>query len=155
MATEAAKPANNSEDLFQDKTTRAARDKALDHMKWGPLIGSVARFMMAIGGPILGAGLFAMLGAGTPAMAASAPLIALAGAALTAVGISIEYAGTRAAQAAGLDQAELSAQCNARHLVQEMKSSHISMSFEQNQRADGRSWVQATGRDSQGLQQQV
>ena len=50
MATEAAKPANNSEDLFQDKTTRAARDKALDHMKWGPLIGSVARFMMAIGG---------------------------------------------------------------------------------------------------------
>lgn len=157
MATETvAKPAaRNEDDLYQDRSLRKARDKTLDHMKWGPLVGAVSKFLMAIGGPIVGAGMYGLLGAASPALAAVAPVILGIGLVTTALGIAVDYAGTRMWQSASLDQTEVSAQCNARHLVQELKASHVCMTFEQNQRADGRSWVQATGRDAGGIQQQV
>ncbi|NBO19068.1 MAG: hypothetical protein EBV03_07580, partial [Proteobacteria bacterium] len=95
------------------------------------------------------------LGAATPALAAAAPVILGIGLLTTAIGIAVDYAGTRMWQSASLDQTEVSAQCNARHLVQELKASHVCMTFEQNSRSDGRSWVQATGREGQAIQQQV
>lgn len=142
----------SSDDLFQDKSLRQVRDKALDHMKWGPLIGSISRLMMAIGGPIVGAGMYGLLGAATPALAAAAPMILAIGLATTILGIAVEYVGTRMYQSASLDQTEVSAQCNARHLVQELKASRMSMTFEQNTRSDGRTWQMATGRGDPEVQ---
>lgn len=153
MATAPAKP-TNQDDLFEDKQLRKARDKTLEHMKWGPMITGVSRFLMAIGAPILTAGVLALIGVGGATAGAAALPIAIAGACVTALGIATEYMGTRMWQSASLDQTEVSAQCNARHLVQELKSSHVSMTFEQNKRNDGRSWVQATGRGNGELQQQ-
>lgn len=157
MAEEPAKPA--SDDLFEDKTLRRARDRALGHMKWGPMMTAASRLMVMIGGPILTAGLLGVIGAAAGAasalsMSVALP-VALAGVALTAAGIATEYIGSRYYQSGNLDQVEVGALSTARHLVQELKSSQVKMTFEQNTRSDGRTWVQATGRGTGELQTQV
>ncbi len=155
-ALESATKKPQSDDVFDDKAMRQARDKTLGKLALGPMYNSASRLMLMIGGPLLTAGLMGFLGVGGGAIALGTTLaVAAAGAALTVTGIAVDYMGTRAMQAGGMDAAEVGAQSTARHLVQELKASNLCMTFEQNSRADGRSWVQATGRSNAELSQQV
>lgn len=147
------KPAVDNDDVVEDKKTLAVRNKALEHMKKGPMYNSVARLMLMIGGPILTAGLMGLIGIGGAAIAPlTIAIVTTIGAALTVGGIIVDYAGTRSMQSGGLDQSEFNAQSTARHLVQELKASNMCTTFENNKRGDGRSWVQATGKGQGELQ---
>ena len=140
-------------DVVEDKKTLAVRNKALDHMKAGPMYNSVARLMLMIGGPLLTAGLMGMITAGAGVAVTTIAVITAVGAALTVGGIVVDYVGTRSSQSGGLDQSEFNAQSTARHLVQELKANNMFMpTFENNKRGDGRSWVQATGKGQGDLQ---
>lgn len=133
-----------------DKAMLKVHDKTLDRMKWGPIFNSASRLMLVIGGPLLTAGLMALVGVGAVAFTTAIALTAV-GAAVTVAGIGVDYIGTRHSQSGYMDQAEFGAQSTARHLVQELKASNMCMTFEQNARGDGRSWVQATGRTSNDI----
>lgn len=143
-----------TDDLYTDKELAKARDKTMDHLKAGPKLHAVSRFILMIGGPILTAGVMGLIGFGTAGTGLVAGAI-LAGAALTGIGIAIEYNGIRNNQSGHMDQVEVGAKSTARHLVEELKSQNMCQTFEQNARKDGKSWVQATGRGDAGQQPQL
>jgi len=147
---------SDSDELVEDKKLLSIRNKAYEHMKVGPMYNSMARLMLMIGGPILTAGVMGLIGLGGAAITpATIAIVTAIGLALTVGGIAVDFMGTRSSQSGYLDQAEVGAQSTARHLVQELKASNLCMTFEQNARNDGRSWVQATGKEQGGMQQAV
>ena len=148
---------DTKDDLYTDKELKSSRDRAMEHMRHGPRLQAISRFILMIGGPILTAGVIGLIGIGGAAAAGGGIAIAatIIGAALTAIGMYTDYNSSRHYQSGYLDQVEVGAKSTARHLVQELKAQNISMNFEQNQRQDGMSWVQATSRGDMSLPQRA
>jgi hypothetical protein len=140
-------------DLCQDETIRTARKKTFAKMKWAPIFYSASRLMGIFGGPMLGSGLLAWIGLGgaAPAVTTIAIVITAVGAALSVLSIAADYLGTRISQDGYLDQTEVGAQSTARHIAKELKANNLVVTEEkhaQNQRADGKSWVQAVNKET-------
>jgi hypothetical protein len=144
---------DDASEMFHDKRVLADKHKVMDHMKWNALLGSIAESCKFVAGPLFGVGIGAAMAAGVITPLA----IGLLGAAVAflVVGVASGFTATRIWQSGQFDNFELNAQSTARHLVQELKSEKMCMTYEQNCRADGKKWVQVTSRDQGGLQTQV
>jgi|GEM_PF-3760064 len=157
-----------SEEIFKDQKVLDVKQKMMGKLKWSAMLGSVSRVATFIGGPLLAGGLGIGLGSVLTAISAGATLGAaitglalpvlgtlVAGAFFVGVAVAADFAATRIWQSSQFDNFEMNAESTARHMVQEMKTSHITMvEHEQNQRADGKTWVQAVRRTDQPLQPQ-
>jgi hypothetical protein len=117
---------------------------------------STSHMMRLVGGPLLALGILALAGSNFGLVALSTV------AAITAVGTALTIGGYVGEYASGIAPSkyentiiESKAIEEARGLVQDFKAANSSVAFEQNTRNDGRSWVQATGKGSSGMQPTV
>lgn len=129
---------------LSDADIRAQRQKTYSKIMWGPTLSSAAQMMAMFGGPMLGAGLLALIGMGSGAVSAAAVVVTAVGATLSIASIITNYIGTRCQNDGWLDQTEMSAMNNAKYLVKELKANNMCLlqEHEQNCRADGKSWQQ-------------
>lgn len=166
MAIIASSSVQTTDEIFKDKNVLEVKNKMMGKLKLNAMLGSVSRVATFIGGPLLAGGLGVGLGSVLSAMANGATLLGaitglalpvvgtlVAGAVFVGVAVAADYAATRIWQSSQFDNFEMNAESTARHLVKELKvnSMCLTQEHEQNQRADGKSWVQAV-RPQQALQ---
>lgn len=127
--------------LYKDQEILAIRQQTYSKLKWGPVLSSASQFMGMFGGPLLSAGLLALVGFGV--LTGTAIAITLIGAVLSMGSIAANYIGNRISQDAYLDQTDVGARSNARYIVQEFKANDLCVTTHEhahNMRADGKKW---------------
>lgn len=133
---------DNSE-MFEDERTQTTKRKLMDKMRMNSLFQSVGDTCKFVAGPLMGIGI-GVLALGTAPLAVGAAVVT-AGVALLAVGIASSYASSRIWQSAQFDNFEVNAKSTAEHLVEKIKENNLCLTeHPQNQRKDGKSWVEAT-----------
>jgi hypothetical protein len=150
--TASSTEATEAGEIIHDKVALENKHEIMEKLKWNALLGSISETCKFAAGPVFGLGLAFAVGANPAAgMAVAVPLL-LGAAALLTIAVVAGYASTRIWQSGQFDNFELNAESTARHLVQELKTSHVSVTQEhgQNTRADGRKWVQVVNRGDQG-----
>ena len=122
----------------------------MEKLKWNALLGSIAETSKFVAGPLFGVGIGAAMAATTLGWTLPLTLLTVA-ATFLVVGVAAGYASTRIWQSGQFDNFEINAESTARHLIKELKSSHIMTHEEhgQNARADGKKWVQVVKPDQQ------
>jgi len=148
---------SNADSVCKDKDITEKRTKTYSKLMWGPTLNSVAQFFGMFGGPMLGAGLLALIGIGTatPVWSTTAIAVTAVGAMLSIAGVITNYIGTRTQNDGWLDQTEMGALTNARYLVKELKANNMCLTndHEQNCRKDGKKWAQAVNQQEQTMSQ--
>jgi hypothetical protein len=130
-------------ELFEEERIQSTKRKLMDKMRWNSLFQSVGDTCKFVAGPLMGVGI-GVLALGTAPAAVGLSVIA-AGVALLTVGIASSYASSRIWQSAQFDNLEVNAKSTAEHLVEKIKENNLCLTeHPQNQRKDGKSWVEAT-----------
>jgi hypothetical protein len=136
----------STDNVCKDSDISAKRRSTYSKLMWGPTLSSLSQLLGMFGGPMLGAGLLALIGFGgaAGAITTAAIVVTAIGAALSIAGVVTNFIGSRSQNDGWLDQTEMGALANARYLVKELKANNMCLTNEhpQNCRADGKEWSQ-------------